>query len=339
MPNRRTVERIERWEPDGVLFQSAGLSRSAVAGVSRMKNSIHLSEPPFDEDWNSVGLDNAEIGRTAAAYFLERRLQHFAFVGNKGVGFSNTRKTSFQTAVKEAGGTVRVVELGEKMIEQEMIKWLRGLPTPCGLFATHDECSLMLTTMCRGEGIRVPEEIAILGVDNDTLICELALPQLSSVVVPSMRVGITAAELLAHKLRRGSSAGKSILLPPTGIVTRQSTDVFQTEDEVVNRALRFMHGNVSRRINVEDVLREIGSSRRLLERKFTRHLGRSPLQEIQRSRMELARRLLLETQEPLREIAIQCGCADASRLVTMFRRECGITPGEFRKSKSDSTIQ
>ncbi len=339
MPGSRTAARIENWKPDGVLFQSAGLTRAAVEKVSRMKNSIHLSEPPAGAIWNSVGLDNAEIGRAAAAYFFERRLQHFAFVGSKGVGFSKTRKASFQTAVKGAGGSVQVVEFGEKIVESEIIKWLRNLPKPCGLFATHDECSLMLTTMCRGEGIRVPEEIAILGVDNDTLICELALPQLSSVSVPSKRVGFAAAEMLAQKLKRKSPGKRSVLLPPTGVVTRQSTDVFQTEDDVVNRALRFMHGNVNRRINVEDVLREIGSSRRFLERKFMHQLGRSPLQEIQHSRMELAKRLLIETRQPLREIAIQCGCGDASRMVTMFRRECGMTPGEFRKVKTNSTIQ
>ncbi len=330
LPGRRTADFIESWKPDGVLFQSAGLAPGVLQQLSEFTSAIHLSEPPRQLNLRSVGLDNGEIGRAAATYFRERRFENFAFAGAGNSGFSKTRGDAFQAEIPESAR----IEIDADTSEGTVLNWLQELPKPCALFSTHDECSLFLTTICRSVGVKIPEEIAILGVDDDTLICELAWPQLSSIGVPSRRVGYEAAERL-DRLMSGmdDAATDTLLLPPTGIVTRHSTDVHQTEDETVNRALRLMRSHVANRINVEDVLREIGVSRRLLERKFAHHLGRSPLREIRRLRFEAARQLLLETRLPLHEIAVRCGCGDASSLVTLFRQEVGMTPGAYRDRK------
>lgn len=339
MPGKGTSDFVKHWKPDGILFQSAGLSPEVVDHISRKRNAIHLSESPPGTSLRSVGLDNAEIGRSAAEYFLERRFENFAFAGVGKSGFSRTRGDSFCSAIKSRGYPVAEFDVGSMGKESEVVRWLKSLPRPCAIFSTHDECSLFLTTVCRSAGISIPDEIAILGVDDDQLICELAWPQLSSISVPSRKVGREAAQWLDSLIAGKKGRRKSLLLPPTGIVTRHSTEVHHTEDETVNRALQFMQTHLSQRVNVDDVLRDVGISRRLLERKFAHQLGRSPLREIQRLRLKEVKRLLLETRVPLHEIASRCGFSDASRLIAFFRKDTGITPGQFRKAKRVSIQQ
>lgn len=335
MPGKGTLDFLENWKPDGVLFQSAGLSSSVMSRLKTMRNAIHLSETPPRLSLRSVGLDNGQIGITAAEYFHDRGFETFAFVGAEGSGFSVTREKAFCDRVGSLGYRSEVFRIGPGLAEAEVEKWLKSLPKPCALFSTHDECSLYLTTVCRSAGISIPEEISILGVDNDQLICELAWPQLSSIAVPSRRVGQEAAKWLSQMIDGAKPDRNSLLLPPTGVVTRHSTEVNQTEDEVVNRALRYMQSHVGQRIGVDDVLREVGVSRRLLERKFSHHLSRSPLAEIQRLKVNEIKRLLLDTRKPLHEIAGLCGVSDASRLVSLFRKFTGTTPGDYRKNKRD----
>ncbi len=334
MPGKGTGKFLDNWKPNGVLFQSAGLQSGIMSRLKRMGNSIHLSESPPRLHLRSVGLDNGMIGKSAAEYFCDRRFEHFAFVGAEVSGFSKTREAAFRESLGEMGLSCEAFRMDSNISESAVLAWLEALPKPCALFSVHDECSLYLTTICRSAGIRIPEDIAILGVDDDQLICELAWPQLSSISVPSRRVGQEAARWLEDMMSGKRRQRKLLLLPPSGIVTRQSTEVNQTEDELVNRALRFMQIHLSRGVNVDDVLREVGVSRRLLERKFSHHRARSPLAEIQRLRVDEAKRLLLETRKPLHEIASLCGCSDASRLVTLFKKLTGVTPGQYRKAKA-----
>ncbi len=331
MPGLRRLTTLTS-KPDGILFQAAGLSRETLEELSQTSTPcVHLSDEPEGFDFLHVGLDNREIGRLAARYFLKRHFRSFAFVGVQGVRFSRIREESFKRALQDSGHKLVSTNLNEgRPDEPKDLRWLQRLPKSTALFAAHDECSLYLTTLCRGAGIRVPEDIAVLGVDDDELICELAAPKLSSISVPSRLVGQEAARRL-DQMMHGDRQVESALLPPSGVISRHSTEVHRTDDEIVNRSLRFMRSHLHRRINVDDVLRETGVSRRLLERKFQSALGRTPLQEIQRLRMELAERLLVEGNATLQEIASACGCRDASHLVTLFRRTHGETPGQFRE--------
>ncbi|NNE91076.1 MAG: XylR family transcriptional regulator, partial [Verrucomicrobiales bacterium] len=259
-PGPNTIQRLRSWNPDGILFQSAGLSSASITKIARSdRPAVHLSEPPTRrKNLRSVGLDNREIGRVAAETFLELGFRNFAFAGSKN-GFSGNRFRSFQSRLREAGQGVEVIPFRAEMPETEISDRLLALPEPCAVFAMHDEFALILSTLCRGMGIRIPEEIALLGVDDDPLICELAWPQLSSIGVPSRKVGFEAAARLDRIFAgQPDDPGRSILLPPAGVVTRHSTDVHQTADESVNRALRLMRSQFRNRINVDDVLREIG---------------------------------------------------------------------------------
>lgn len=339
-PGRSLAAFLKKWQPHGVLFQAADLSRSALNAVkSGPWPAVHVSDATAAvAGVPCVGMDNAAIGSLAAAYFLERRFRRFAFVGQKGAGFSDRRGGAFAEAISAEGFRVECITYDPKADAAEedplLLAWLRSLEKPCALFATHDECSLRLTTLCRDAGIRIPEDLAILGVDNDTLICDLAWPKLSSVSVPSRRVGFEAAGRLLDLLEGKASGTEPRLLSPTRVVTRHSSDVRRTEDDTVNRALAHIRDHLRSGINVNELAAGIGVSRRLLERKFRKTLGRTPLAEIQRLRLERAKALLLESDQSLEVIAEQCGCADASQLVLRFRRETGMTPGQFRRQKN-----
>jgi len=336
-PGRDVAAFLEEWRPDGVLFQAAGLAEDALEAVKGGPwPAVHVSDATEAvEGVPCVGMDNAAIGRMAASYFRERHAQHFAFVGEAGAGFSDRRGRAYEAALAEDGLEVARFDLDAAAQraedERRLTGWLRALPTPCAVFATHDECSLSVSALCRGAGIRIPEDLALLGVDNDTLICDLAWPKLSSVAVPSKRVGLEAARRLQEILERGERDRSAVLLPPSRVITRHSTDVARTGDEDVDRALAFMREHLARGVNVDEVARSVGVSRRMLERRFRRVLDRTPLEELQRLRLERARMLLLESDATLDEIAEQCGCADASQLVVRFRRETGLTPGAYRQ--------
>ncbi len=338
LPSRNVRRFLNDWKPDGVLYQSAGVSPSSLKALCALSCPVvHVSDSSDELPVACVGLDNSTIGQTAADYLCERGCENFAFVGLRKAAFSNARQLAFADRLRETGRTVHSfilpgnVWVPDRDTESRLKRWLKKLPKPTGLFAVHDECSLRLVTLCRDEGMTIPDDLAILGADNDTLICELAEPRLSSIAVPSREVGRAAAERLAAFLSKNTRRNrKALLLKPTGVIARQSTDLNQTPNETVNRVLRFISAHFDQRLNVEEILREVGVSRRALERLFKAHIGRSPLQELHRRRVEHAAHLLRSTNEPLHRIAGRCGFSDASQFVRLFRGRMGKTPGKYR---------
>ena len=340
LPGRQVRRFLKEWKPDGILFQAAGLTTASIEAIvgSRIP-AIQVSDSRHSVSAPSVGLDNRIIGQVAAEYLSDRGFERFGFVGIKGIGFSRTRQEAFCAALGRQKQQANVINLPgtfaglDLKTERQLRLWLKELPKPCGLFAVHDECSIIVATLAREEGIRVPEDVAILGSDDDSLMCELAWPQLSSIAVPARQVGQVAAERLDAWLVAGRRASlrRPVLLPPQGVVTRQSTDVYRTGDEAVNRVLRYIGAEFHRRLNIESIAREIGMSRRLIERRFRQHLGRTPLEELHRRRIAYARHLLTSTGDNLPMIAERCGFTDASQFVNVFKRQMGDTPGRFRR--------
>jgi LacI family transcriptional regulator len=178
--------------------------------------------------------------------------------------------------------------------------------------------------------MKVPDQVAVLGVDNDDLVQSLAYPPLSTVNTARQRIGFEAAAML-EKLMAGEPVdGGPVLIPPTGVITRQSTDLLAIGDDDVADAVRYIHAHAGRPIAVDDVLRDLALSRRQLERRFRQSLGRSILDEIQRCRVDRARQLLVETELALPHIATASGFASASYFSVVFNKSQGMTPGEYR---------
>lgn len=289
----------------------------------------HLSE---------VASDSHHAAQMAAEHLLERQFRHYAFVGVHGRVWSRRREESFCARIGAAGFTPAVYRSSphkrERTWDQEqprLARWLQSLPKPLGLMACNDDRGREVLEACRAAGIRVPEEIAVIGVDNDELLCELADPPLSSVALNAEQGGYQVAALLDQMMRGRWRAPRRLVVEPLHVVTRRSTEIVALEDLEVAGALKFIHENAGRPIQVQDIVRHLQVSRRAIELRFRKALGRTLHAEIQRMRLERAKRLLLESDLPMPKVAIAAGYNTASYMGQVFRAELGLTPAQYRR--------
>ncbi len=289
-----------------------------------------------------IGVNHLQVGALAASYLLDLGLRHFAFVGYPNHAFSTGRERGFRRTIARAGFTVeRFLECDSTRWESKglwrwndaMERWLITLPRPVGLFASHDLQGVQVSEVCRRSGLRVPEDVAIVGVDNDDLLCDLARPSLSSVALPAERMGFEAARLLDRLMARPSFHAKrrAILLPPVAVVSRRSSDYLAIDDPELASAVRYIREHGHRPLQVNDVLHVVPISRRSLERKFRSVLGRGVWEEIRRVHMERARSLLSSTDLPMSDVATHAGFSDSKQLSVVFRQETGMTPTAYRR--------
>ncbi len=298
-----------------------------------------------DTDMARVGLDDDAIGKLAGTHLLERGLQHFAFLGHLNHAGSQRREASFQATVLARGGSFsRYLPPQTRDFSPDghiwalsgaFRRWLRTLPKPVGIFVCFDMWAFQLAEACRQMGLRVPEEVVILGMDNDDLLCQLARPSLSSVAIPMVKIGYEAATMLASMLEGGTAPKQPLLLPPQGVVVRRSSDSFSSADADVAAAIRFIHDNCHECIRVSDVIQAVLVSRRLLERRFRALRGRGIGEEIRQVRVERAKNLLQNAGLPIASVARHSGFSDASHLVVAFRRATGMTPKAYRRGITD----
>ncbi len=286
--------------------------------------------------------DNGGIGRLAAAHLLERGFRNFAYCGFAGEAWAAERRDGFARAVGQAGFEVGVYESywrGPQVLawdadQDRITKWLRRLPRPLAVLSCNDLRGQHVLEACRRAGLAVPEQVAVIGVDNEELLCRLCDPPLSSVVPNARRIGYEAAQLL-DALMSGSRPPKAeTLIPPAGVVTRQSTDTLAIDDVDVGVALRFIRENACDGIRVEDVLRHVAVSRSLLERRFRRAVGRSPHAEIRQVQLRHAAQLLAGTDLSLKRIAELSGFSHMEYLSFLFKRAMGQTAQDYRRSRS-----
>lgn len=224
-------------------------------------------------------------------------------------------------------------ELGWEEEQEQFVCWLRKLPKPIGLATFTDDCGYQVLDACRRAGIRVPDEVAVLGCGNDVTLCNLTDPPMSSVELGAVRIGYEATSLLARLMRDGRRRRKQVelRLPPGGVVVRQSSDVMAVEDRVVADAVRFIRERACNQVTVEDVLKHVALSRSVLDHRFKSSLGRTPKAEILRVQLEHARRLLAESNLSLDAIAERSGFSSAKYLGDAFTRVLGVRPGEYRQ--------
>jgi LacI family transcriptional regulator len=219
--------------------------------------------------------------------------------------------------------------------QQVLVDWLRSLPKPVGLMTCNDDRSQYVLEACKIAGLHVPEHVAILGMGNDDLVCDLATPRLSSISVSTEKAGYEAAALL-DKLMAGLEATDRLVVGlPSHVVTRQSTDVFAVADRYVRDALRFIHARAGHEsVQVDDVVRAVALSRRSLYDRFAKTLGRSVHEEIKRVRVDRLARLLATSNLPVSQLAAKLGSEDMKNLARYFKQETGITPLQYRKRHS-----
>jgi len=283
--------------------------------------------------------DNRDIGRMAAEHFLARGFRNFAFYGLEDTYYSQLRGEGYRLRVEEAGCRCAWRERREEELESDdwtavpLVEWLKSLRKPTGLLACNDVVSRLLARRCLAHGVMVPEEVAIVGVDNDETICVLGQVQLSSVAVDGERIGYIAARRLAEQFTGERASDKTILVPPLEVVTRRSTNVLAVGDPVVATAMRFIHDHIRDRPSVNDVAEMVPIGRRTLEKRFRAALGRSVLQEIQRVRVEMARELLVKTDLQMPQVAARAGFLDARQMWLVFSKRTGQSPSRYRAER------
>jgi len=283
----------------------------------------------------SVYSDNRAVGRLAAEHYLARGFANFAFCGANDMLYSRERREGFVKAVEKAGYKCACADevmrdFRAAAAPEGLSKWIESLPKPVGIMTSNDVLAGMVVGACQKIGVRVPEEMAIIGVDDDHLICELSDVPLSSIALGTEQIGYKAGELLNRILSRKSVPSRPVLVEPLRVVTRRSSDILAIEDPEVAMAVRFVADHAAEPITVEDILEELSVSRRSLERRFRKVLGRSPSAEIRRVHVERAKTLLKQTDLPMPKVSGASGFIDAARLSKAFRRELGTTPTEYR---------
>lgn len=291
-----------------------------------------------------VETDETRVVRLAFDHLVERGVRHFAFCGFEGTNYSDVRCQLFSDLAADDGGCIvyhppsrprrgLTVELERANMEFEthLADWLVSLPKPVGMMACNDIRGQQVLQACRLTGLSVPDEVAVVGVDNDELLCELCTPALSSVVPDTRRIGLEAGALLDKLMAGRVHSPAPVFVPPLGVIGRRSTDLVPGADPEVIAAVRFIREHARDGIDVSDVLAQVRCSRSTLERGFSRHVGRSPKAEINRVRVERIQQLLNETDYPLARIAEMTGFEHPEYLSVFFLRETGQTPGNYRE--------
>lgn len=330
---------FKHWNGDGIIAHVP--SHSTLEQILQKKcPAILLSEETYSSQLSKkqyfIQCDNQAIGKLAAEFFLQRHFQHLAYVSySESMTWCTQRGDAFVTTLKNAGETCHRFDVpttgGDWFVQREILgDWLHQLPKPLAIFAANDFRGRHILEICLKKGIPVPYEVAVLGVNNDPMICQIGHPSLSSVAVDWEAAGMMAAESLQKRIL-GEDVPEIQKYSPKEIVQRNSTEKLLVSDKIVVQILEFIRINKGQNIRVTDVLRQIPLSQRAVENRFKKAVGHSIMEEIKQIRMQFICQLLRETELSVNEIAWRCGFENANHLGWIFKKEFGRTMGEYRK--------
>ncbi|HUQ68526.1 MAG TPA: DNA-binding transcriptional regulator [Planctomycetaceae bacterium] len=335
---------FRRWKGHGVIARIEN-QRIAGAVMSLKVPVVDVSAARAVPGVPWVETDDAAVAEMGFTHLCERGFWQLGFCGDPRFNWSNWRSEHFAALARRdqrpfhhyESRSIRGKPLSWSRELQSLRRWVKTLPKPIGIMACYDFKAQQLLEACRSEGIAVPEEIAVLGVDNDELVCDLCEPRLSSITLNPFRTGYTAAQLLDRMMIDQPPDAEAHLIPPIGVETRQSSSIFAVEDKLVATALQFIRQHARDGITVEDVAHAAGMSRRAIDSRFVALLGRTPHAEIVRQRIDRVKQLLLETDLPLSVIADRAGFSYVEYMSVAFKRAVGTSPGEFRRNHAGSS--
>jgi LacI family transcriptional regulator len=323
---------------DGIICRST-TPALARAFLRRGIPAVDLGDLHGDLGLPRIGSDMEAIGRMGAEHLLERGLRNFAFCGFADEAWSDGRRHGFCARVREAGFDAAIYESpwhgahvpAWDKDQQRLGAWLRRLSKPLGLLACNDLRGQQVLNACQTLNLDVPEEMAVVGVDNEQVLCELCDPPLSSVAPNPERIGYEAATLLDRLMAGETLTHDPILVPPISVIARQSSDVTRIDDPDVAAALTFIRKNACSGVSVDEVAGHIAVSRSILERRFRKHVGHSPQTEIRRVQLKRVKQLLVETDLALEAIARLAGYIHPEYMSVVFKRVTATTPGQYRE--------
>jgi LacI family transcriptional regulator len=328
------------WRGDGIIARIS--SRFQMDQFREKRLPVVNVDDVYDrlDGVGTVLTDEAARARLAVEHLVARGFRKFAYFAPPSHRYSKKRGEAFVKAVTGLGyecheylpGYRAGRKIGFEEQQRRVNRWLAALPRPIAILTVDADLGRQLAEICHFAGVRIPDEVAILAGDTDDLLCEVSTPPLSSITVACERLGHEAAAMLNRMIAGDAPPKQPLLIPPHGVVSRQSTDVLSIDDPTVVRALRYIHTHAHHGIVVNDILREVPISRRSLEIQFRSYLGRSPAEEIRRIRLDRGRQLLGRRELSITEIALACGFSNATRFGVAFRKSFGTTPRSFRKT-------
>ena len=335
VPNQKgnIIKEVIEWQPDCIVMNDD----FEITDFERLKIPIFVTSTKYtDSDVVNIIADDYKLGKLGATYFIDRGHENFAFYGSNHIFWSNKRKIAFQKTVLSKKLSFFEVESlindeWQKNVQQ-LIPWLQKLPKPVAIMACSDEFGAHLLKGAQLAGLKVPEEVAILGVDNDEFVCNLYGLPMSSIDQNSESIGLEVAHSIRLNLMHGKELPKEIIGKNFRIVSRRSTDIFAIRDPQLKKALEFIQQqSKDRRLSVDNVVNETFLSRRLLEIRFRKILNRTILQGIIRVRIDIICKNLIQTDKPINKIAYEMGFNSLTSFSNSFKKEMDISALEFRK--------
>lgn len=333
------VEWAQNWEADAVIGQFEQTDNLSLFS----KNGIIVVAQDYKQRFKkfpNITGDNIGTGRMAAQYFLQKGFRNFAFFGFKDVCWSDERKSGFKQALDKSGQCDNFYQYRPQNIDhrwhyekESLTRWLKEMEKPVAIFACDDTQGSYLVNACNSNGIKIPSEACVLGVDNDKTACELNTPMLSSIMIDTEQGGFQTAALIERLVKNPHDAVEDIVLHPVKVVERMSTASIATDDIDIRKAVEYIHKNQERRISVKDILAVVPLSRRLLETRFKMVTNESIYQYIYKLRVKRFADMLVETQESVTNIAITLGEIDAKNISRKFKSIYGCSPLEYRERK------
>jgi LacI family transcriptional regulator len=336
---------LKSWKGDGIIARIEN-SKIAKAVEDLGVPAVDLRGSHRPTRGAMMDTDPRIVTRMAAEHFLDIGFRNFAYIGYPGVDFSERRIAAYQDYLTSRGMVVHIYtphlpshlstdilgwEARGELEGASIAEWLQSLPHPLAVLACNDVRGRQIIDACNHSDLSVPEEVAVIGVDDDEVICELSNPPLSSVQPDTLRLGYEGAALLDSMMNGGPAPADTIFIPPKGIAHRLSSEAAAVDDREVAAAMQLIRDHACEGMTVQNVVTRLNISRSTLERRFQAAFARSPSTEIERVRMSRAKLLLMETRYKLSKIAAITGYGSASQFATAFKRYTSLTPGEFRK--------
>jgi LacI family transcriptional regulator len=333
----RAIPNLKNFKADGIitrLSQKTSLKKLESTGLSAIAIGLRKPIPGLA----NIEPDSEKIGKMAAEYFLRKNFTNFAYCGIEDMKGSQDRKIAFKKTIEASGYKTNIYEIPLAKLsnswdqqQHKMADWLKSLPKPAAIMAYNDDQGRRIITACSTVDIKIPYEVAILGVDNDSLVCDLTTPPLSSINLNIEKAGFEAAKLLDDMISKKTIKNNKIIVNPTHIVTRQSTDILAVSHKQVANAIKFVRENSKKDLQVDDVVDATVLSKRGLQRAFKVCMGHSIHNEITQARLEQLTALITETDLPLSEIAKLLDFRSINRISRFFKNNKGINIRDFRK--------
>jgi LacI family transcriptional regulator len=326
----------QEWGANGIigqLYNDKDIQKIVKAGIPVIAQDF---KERFVDIPNITGAYH-ETGVLGADYFIKKGFKNFAFYGFKDIVWSRERAEGYEERLARAGHAVHYFEHKKARSSElwyykpsSLSRWLKSLPKPIALMTCDDNQGQHITEACRQAGIRIPEEVAVLGVDNDVMICDMSDPPLSSIALDVEKGGYDAAKLLHQMMKKEVPGYYDIVVKPTQVITRHSTDIYATNDDHIASSLKYIHQNIDKNLHVDEVVKQVPLSRRALEKRFLEITGYPIYKYISNLRIEKFSKKLLDTDMSVFEIALDMGLTDSKNLARQFKQAKGCKPSEYR---------